>query len=76
VHLAAQAVEREPSVLLRLEAPVEVELGFGAGGEERDEGRHDREEDRQHGDELGQRVSPLPPGRPGEAANHFSRCST
>jgi hypothetical protein len=57
MELAPQAVETETRFLLRLEAPIEVELRIRPGREELRQRGDDEHEDRQDDDQLDERVS-------------------
>src|SRR5918995_4888135 len=73
MELAAELVESEPGVLLRLEAAVEVELGLRPGGRQGRERRQDDQEDRHDGDELDKRVTPLIVTAEGQRPGHHFR---
>ncbi len=67
MHLAADAIEREARLLLRLEPIIQVGLRVGAGDEDPREPREDDAEDRHRRHELDQRVAALvAPGLPKE----------
>ena len=59
VPFTAQLVERDPGVLLRLEATVLVGVGVDAGREERDDPAEDDAEHRHHDEHLDQGIAAL-----------------
>jgi len=72
VDFAAQFVECDPSILLRLEAPVLVGVGVDAGREHRDDPADDDPEDHHHNQHLHHRVATLL----AEPPNHEDLAST